>query len=74
MTPRKDNFPHPDPPVRSPSLQGVHPHAAAIESGAAEQGVAVPPTAMSHPSAALGRAPSISRRERTGCSPVTSRR
>ena len=49
MTPRKDNFPHPDPPVRSPSLQVVHPHAAAVDIGAAEHGVAVPPDRDAQP-------------------------
>jgi hypothetical protein len=48
-TPRKDHVPPPDPPVRSPSLQGVHPHAAAVESGAAEHGVAVSPDRDAHP-------------------------
>ena len=49
MTPRKDNFPHPDPPVRSPSLQVVNPHAAAVDIGAAEHWVAVPPDRDAQP-------------------------
>jgi transposase len=49
MTPRKDHFPHPDPPVRSPSLQVVHPHAAAVDIGAAEHWVAVPPDRDAQP-------------------------
>jgi transposase len=49
MTPRKDNFPHPDPPARSPSLQVVNPHAAAVDIGAAEHWVAVPPDRDAQP-------------------------
>lgn len=49
MTPRKDHFPHPDPPARSTSLQGIHPHAAAVDSGAAEHWVAVPPDRDAQP-------------------------
>lgn len=49
MTPRKDHVPHPDPPVRSPSLQVVNPHAAAVDIGAAEHGVAVPPDRDAQP-------------------------
>ena len=49
MTPRKDNFPHPDPPVRSPSLQVVNPHAAAVDIGATEHWVAVPPDRDTQP-------------------------
>jgi len=49
MTPRKDNFPHPDPPARPPSLQVVNPHAAAVDIGAAEHWVAVPPDRDAQP-------------------------
>ena len=49
MTPRKDHFPHPDPPLRSPSLQVVNPHAAAVDIGAAAPWVAVPPARDAHP-------------------------
>ena len=49
MTPRKDHCPHPDPPVCSPSLQVVNPHAAAVDIGAAEHWVAVPPDRDAQP-------------------------
>jgi transposase len=49
MTPRKDHCPHPAPRARSPSLQVGNPHAAAVESGAAEHGGAVPPDRDAHP-------------------------
>ncbi len=49
MTPRKDNVPHPDPPARSTSLQVVNPHAAAVDIGAAEPWVAVPPDRDAQP-------------------------
>ena len=49
MTPRKAHFPPPDPPARSPSLQVVNPHAAAVDIGAAAHGVAVPPDREAQP-------------------------
>lgn len=54
MTPRKDNVPHPDPPARSPSLQVLNPHAAAVDSGAAAHWVAVPPDRDAQPVRCFG--------------------
>ncbi len=49
MPPRKDHCPDPDPPVRSTSWQVVNPHAAAVDVGAAEHWVAVPPDRDAQP-------------------------
>ena len=57
MTPRKDNCPHPDPPAGSSSLQVVNPHAAAVDIGAAEHWVAVPPDRDAQPVRCFGTCP-----------------
>ena len=68
MTPHKDSFPDPRPPVpplpQSPvlseALQVCHPHAAGIDIGEAEHWVAVPPGRDPQPVRRFGTSPPTS--------------